>query len=93
VALQQILIPSGTPGYRFLPGGKGLVYLQAPAGRGGIGTFLDLWLLDRETKMTRHLAHLTGRQSTSFDITPDGKRIVFEVVNDDSDIVLIDLPK
>jgi serine/threonine protein kinase/dipeptidyl aminopeptidase/acylaminoacyl peptidase len=93
VALPQILIPSGTPGYRFLPGGKGLVYLQAPAGRGGIGTFLDLWLLDPETKMTRHLAHLTGRQSTSFDLTPDGKRIVFEVVNDDSDIVLIDLPK
>ena len=29
----------------------------------------------------------------SFDITPDGKRIVFDGVNDNSDIVLIDIPR
>jgi Tol biopolymer transport system component len=40
------------------------------------------------------LAHLSGRYATlSFDITPDGKRIVFDLVNDNSDIVLIDIPK
>jgi len=40
------------------------------------------------------LAHLSGRYATlSFDITPDGKRIVFDRVNDNSDIVLIDIPR
>ena len=43
--------------------------------------------------MTRNLVHLTGQQATSLDIIPDGKRIVFDRVNDNSDIVLIDIPK
>jgi hypothetical protein len=29
----------------------------------------------------------------SFDITPDGKRIVFDRLRENSDIVLIDVPK
>jgi hypothetical protein len=29
----------------------------------------------------------------TFDVTPDGKRIVFDRLRDNSDIVLIDLPK
>jgi hypothetical protein len=34
-----------------------------------------------------------GRISASFDITPDGKHIVFDRIRQNSDIVLIDLPK
>jgi hypothetical protein len=29
----------------------------------------------------------------TFDVTPDGKRIVFDRLRDNSDIVLIDLPR
>ena len=47
------------------------------------------------TKTTRQLAHLTEKNATmrTFDITPDGKQIVFDRLRENSDIVLIDLPK
>jgi hypothetical protein len=43
---------------------------------------------------TRQLAHLTSSATMrNFDITPDGKQIVFDRLRENSDIVLIDLPK
>ena len=70
------------------------MYLETPVGRAATGEFLDVWLQDLDTRTKRHLAHLTGQYATpSFDITPDGKRIVFDRVNDNSDIVLIDIPR
>ena len=73
--------------HRFLPDGKGLVYLP-------INQSHDFWLLDFATKSTRQLTHLVndGRLS-EFDITADGKYIVFDRLRENSDIVLIDLPK
>ena len=74
-------------GHRFLPNGTGLVYMPRIQSR-------DFWLLDLGTKRTRPLAHLNDHGSVrAFDITPDGKEIVFDRVRDNSDIVLIDLPK
>jgi Tol biopolymer transport system component len=73
---------------RFLPGGKSLVYMQ------GVGPIQDFWILDIATKRTRQLAHLTENATMrTFDITPDGKQIVFDRLRENSDIVLIDLPK
>src|SRR5262245_5656166 len=73
---------------RFLPGGKSLVYMQ------GSGPIQDFWILDMATKRTRQLAHLTENATMrTFDITPDGKQIVFDRLRENSDIVLIDLPK
>ena len=61
---------------------------------------LDFWLLDLVTKKTRALTHLSnqgrlGRFDTSsgFDIISDGKHIVFDRSRENSDIVLIDLPR
>jgi Tol biopolymer transport system component len=78
-------------GHRFLPDGSGLVYLPRTES-------LDFWLLDLKTRRPRQLTHLVdqGRQSTfeispAFDITPDGKSIVFDRAREQSDIVLIDL--
>jgi serine/threonine protein kinase/Tol biopolymer transport system component len=71
---------------RFLPDGTGLVYSLGPVGKQG------LWLLDLATNETRLLARLPGDATTSsFDVTPDGKRIVFDRLRELSDIVLIDL--
>jgi Tol biopolymer transport system component len=73
---------------RFLPNGKALVYMQGqlPA--------QDFWLLDLATKKTRPLTRLnTSGAMRTFDITPDGKQIVFDRLRENSDIVLIDLPK
>ena len=73
--------------HRFLPNGTGLVYSPRTQSR-------DFWLLDLATKMTRLLARLSDHGDVSaFDITPDGKAIVFDRLRDNSDIVLIDLPK
>jgi Tol biopolymer transport system component len=55
---------------------------------------LDFWLIDFATNAHRQLTRL-GNQGTlgTFDITPDGKAIVFDRSRMNSDIVLIDLPK
>ena len=94
--------PDGTPGElpairfrgdwteraRFLPNGKGLIYMQ------GSLPSQDFWLLDLATKKTRPLTHLSDAAAMrTFDIMPDSKHIVFDRFRENSDIVLIDLPK
>jgi serine/threonine protein kinase/Tol biopolymer transport system component len=77
--------------YRFLPDGKGLVYMS------GLLRRQDFWLLDLATMKTRELTKFATRFSDpsamrTFDITPDGKQIVFDRLRENSDVVLIDLP-
>src|SRR5262249_10582809 len=73
--------------HRFLPNGTGLVYMPRSQSR-------DFWLFDLATKQTRPLTHLSDHgQINAFDITPNGKEIVFDRERFNSDIVLIDLPK
>jgi hypothetical protein len=46
------------------------------------------------TQKTRQLTRLSNPATMStFDISPDGKQIVFDRLRENSDIVLIDLPK
>ena len=72
--------------HRFLPNGSGVVYLQ------GVET-KDFWLLDLVTKQRRQLTDLSDRgYLNTFDITPDGKFLVFDRSRQNSDVVLIDLP-
>jgi Tol biopolymer transport system component len=90
--------PDGTPvamppvrarpgGYRFLPNGTGLVFLPfIPA--------LDFWLVDFATNTPRQLTRLSNHGALgTFDVTPDGKAIVFDRTLENSDIVLIEAPK
>ena len=44
-------------------------------------------------RLARSPASAITAMSSAFDITPDGKEIVFDRLRDNSDIVLIDLPK
>jgi hypothetical protein len=71
--------------YRFLPNGTGLVFL---------GLQQDFWLLDFTTKTTRQLTRLSNHGVVrTFDVTPDGKQIVFDRTRENSDVVLIEIPK
>jgi serine/threonine protein kinase len=88
VTLPLIRVLSGGGGRaRFLPDGN-LVYMR------GTTAIQDFWLLDLATNNTQQLTRLSSpTTTTSFDITPDGRHIVFDRVREQSDLVLIDLPK
>lgn len=73
--------------YRFVPNGDAIVVK--------LGGFRrqDFWLLDLPTGNRRQITRLrTGESLHRFDISPDGRRIVFERVRENSDVALIEVP-
>jgi Tol biopolymer transport system component len=87
IDLPAIQVRRGGERLRFLPGGEGLLYMV-----GGFGA-QDFWLLDLTTKQSRRLTQLTNPNTMrTFDVTPDGKQIVFDRLPQNADIMLIDLP-
>ena len=71
--------------YRVLPNGKGIILLQGPFRE------QDFWLCDLTTGSLRQLTKLRpGDSIRSFDISPDGKQLLFDRFRENSDIVLID---
>ncbi len=71
---------------KFLSGGRELAFL-----RGGI-EHKDLWVMDVETGVERRLTNLPDDFNVrDFDISPNGREVVLERVQDRSDIVLLDL--
>jgi len=73
---------------RFLPDGKSLIYM------GGLLASQDFWLLDLASMKSRLLTRLQNRATMrTFDVTSDGKQIVFDRLRENSQVVMIDLPK
>jgi Tol biopolymer transport system component len=79
----------GTEHYRFMPGRQELLYIAMTSQRDPE----NFWLMNLATGHTRKLTNFDSRVTRTFDITPDGKQIVFDRLRDNSDIVLIDLPR
>ncbi|HET9036263.1 MAG TPA: DNA-binding protein, partial [Myxococcaceae bacterium] len=77
----------GTRRLRFLPDSTSLLLL-----RGDIG-HRNLWVWDIATNALRQLTGF-GREILigDFDVSPDGREIVFERIEESSDVVVIDLP-
>jgi len=86
-SLPEIKVQREGERVRFLPDGTGLVYML-----GDTLAEQDFWLLDLRTMHSRRLTKLSSSAvMRTFDITRDGRRIVFDRLIEDSDILLIDL--
>ena len=85
--LPALTLTRGARHLAFLPGGRALVHL-----RGEI-QHKNLWLIDLETGAQRQLTNLTPDFDVrDFAISPDGREVVLERVQQRSDVVLLDLP-
>jgi Tol biopolymer transport system component len=86
VKIPEVFVRRGGA-HRFLRNGASLVYLGAIESK-------DFWLVDLTTNKTRPLTNLADRGYLNhFDVTPDGKYLVFDRSRQNSDVVLIELPK
>jgi Tol biopolymer transport system component len=85
----SIQVRTGGERYRFVPGKQEVVYLTGEQSM----TNQTFRLLDLTTKRVRQLSTFDNPITRTFDISPDGKQIVFDRLRDNSDIVLIDLPE
>ena len=88
VKLPEIILRRLGERVRFLPDGKSLIYM------GGLLVSQDFWLLDLASMKSRLLTRLQNRAAMrTFDVTSDGKQIVFDRLRENSQVVMIDLPK
>jgi serine/threonine protein kinase/Tol biopolymer transport system component len=88
VKLPQITVRRLGERVRFSPDGKSLIYMQ------GLLASQDFWLLDLSSMKSRPLTRLQNRAAMrTFDVTSDGKQIVFDRLRENSQVVMIDLPK
>jgi Tol biopolymer transport system component len=87
-SLPALTLTRGARHLAFLPGGRTLMLL-----RGDI-QHKDLWLIDLVTGTERQLTHLPADfDIRDFDVSPDGREVVLERMQERSDVVLLDLPR
>ncbi len=86
--LPDVVLSRGARRVAFLGGDDALVMLK------GDVSYKELWVRDLKTGRERQLTAL-GRGFTigDFDISPDGREVLFDRSRDESDVVLIERPK
>ncbi|HZY02823.1 MAG TPA: DNA-binding protein, partial [Anaeromyxobacteraceae bacterium] len=85
--LPALTLTRGTRHLAFMSGGRALVVLQ------GEIRHKNLWLVDLDGGEQRPLTDLPPDfQVRDFDVSPDGREMVLEQVQEQSDLVLIERP-
>jgi Tol biopolymer transport system component len=85
--LPALTLTRGARHLALLPAGHALVLLR------GEMHHKNLWLIDLETGAERQLTNVSPDfDIRDFDISPDGREVVLERVQEHSDVVLLDLP-
>ena len=88
VGLPSIQVRMEGERVRFTPDGKALIYMTGAFGP------QEFRRLDLATKTSRPLTSLKNSATMrTFDLTPDGKQIIFDRIRMNHDLVLIDLPR
>jgi len=86
--MHSLAMTRGPRHLAFVSGGRALVLLR------GEMQHKNLWLIDLETGAERQLTHFDPDFDVrDFDVSPDGRDVVIERVQERSDIVLVDLPR
>jgi Tol biopolymer transport system component len=87
-ALPEIRLTRGARRLVFLGGEDALVIMK------GDISHKEFWLVDLKTATERQLTSL-GREFAiaDFDVSSDGREIIFDRTRDESDIVVLDLPR
>ncbi|HET6177164.1 MAG TPA: hypothetical protein VFE61_09545 [Candidatus Sulfotelmatobacter sp.] len=86
--LPALNLTRGARHLAFLPGGRALVLL-----RGEI-QHKNLWRIDLDTGAERPLTNLPADfDIRDFDISPDGRDVILERMQEQSDVVLLDIPR
>ena len=86
--LPELVLSRGARHIAFLGGDETLVILK------GSMSYKELWVHDLKTGHERQLTALgRGIAIGDFDISPDGRELLFDRSRDESDVVLIERPK
>jgi Tol biopolymer transport system component len=87
-ALPKVTLTRGARHVSFMPGRRALVVAQ------GDLRYKNLWLIDLKTGAEDQLTNLPPDfEMRDFDISPDGRELVLEQVQEHSDIVMLELPQ
>lgn len=86
--LPEMTLTRGARHVAFVPGQRSVLVLR------GEVRHKNLWSVDLDTAVERQLTHFeAGFDIRDFDISPDGREIVIEQVQEYSDIVLLEVPR